>query len=101
MFDRAVAIYKCKDVELDMKNVTDETCFIPFDMQEGNANCAKVFYDLLAEMIKPPMGYLKEWGDLPKTKSGQMQKLNFDGDFESFVCFLNSKYNVLVHKKFK
>lgn len=96
MFDKAVAVYKYNDVVLDMKNINDEICFISFDMYEGKGNPAKIFYDLIAEMINPPMSYLKEWGDLPKTKSGQLQKMNFEGDFEAFVSFLNSKYSLMV-----
>lgn len=91
MFDRAVAAYKCNDVALDLKNINDDVCFISFDMQEGTANSAKVFYDLLADMIDKPLGYLKEWGDLPKTRSGRLHKMNFEGDFKSFVGFLESK----------
>lgn len=91
MFDKAVAVFKYNDVGLDLKNINDETCFISFDMQTGTANPAEVLYDLLAERIKPTMGYLKEWGDLPKTQSGRLHKINFEGDFQSFINFLESK----------
>lgn len=92
MFDKAVAVYKYNNKALEFRNIIDEIGFITFDMQSGEANPAEVFYDLLDDIVKVPMSYLKEWGDLPKTRSGQMQKLNFEGDFDAFISFLESKY---------
>ncbi|CAG9816206.1 unnamed protein product [Phaedon cochleariae] len=89
MCGKAVAVYKYNNVALDLKNINDDICFIQFDMNDGQANFAAVAYDLLAELIKPPLALSKDWGDLPKTENGRMQKLNFEGDFESFVTFLD------------
>nr|CAH7731320.1 unnamed protein product [Callosobruchus chinensis] len=89
MKERAVAVYKISNVVLDLKNITDEVYFIQFDMDNGNANTAEVLYNLLADLIKIPLSIWKEWGDLPKTENGRLQKINFDGDFECFVTFLD------------
>nr|CAI5817756.1 unnamed protein product [Callosobruchus analis] len=89
MKERAVAVYKVNNVTLDLKNINDEVYFIQFDMDNGRANTAEVLYNLLADLIKIPLSFWKDWGDLPKTENGRLQKINFDGDFECFVTFLD------------
>ncbi|XP_076264177.1 dynein axonemal heavy chain 5-like [Rhynchophorus ferrugineus] len=58
------------------------------NMDTGKGNVASIAYDLCAQLIDPPLKLSKEWGDLPKTSMGRMQKLNFVGDFDSFEDFL-------------
>lgn len=60
-------------------------------MDQGKGNVASIASDIFGQLIDPPLRLSKEWGDLPKTAMGRMQKLNFIGDWESFVLFLNSK----------
>ncbi|CAG9839793.1 unnamed protein product [Diabrotica balteata] len=87
--DKAYAVFKTKNINLDMKNITDEVFFVDFDTQLGEVSFAVLAYDVLAELIKPVVTYWTNWGDLPKTEIGRMQKLNFDGDFEAFVLYLD------------
>lgn len=61
-------------------------------MDYGKANMTAVTYDILADLISPLLALSKDWGDLLKTENGRMQKLNFEGDFSSFVTFLDSKF---------
>ncbi|KAG5892027.1 hypothetical protein JTB14_024467 [Gonioctena quinquepunctata] len=86
---KAVAVYTSNDVALDMKNVNEEVCFVLFDMDEGKLNFAAVAYDLLMDIMTPLLALSKDWGDLPKTANGRMQKLDFEGDFSAFVTFLD------------
>lgn len=66
-------------------------------MDCGRANSAAKAYDILADLIAPLLALSRDWGDLPKTENGRMQKLNFEGDFASFVTFLDSKYCLFIH----
>ncbi|XP_072395911.1 dynein axonemal heavy chain 8 [Diabrotica undecimpunctata] len=86
---KAYAVFKTKNINLDMKNITDEVFFVDFDTELGEVSFAVLAYDVLAELIKPVVTYWTNWGDLPKTEIGRMQKLNFDGDFEAFVLYLD------------
>ncbi|XP_030752815.1 dynein heavy chain 8, axonemal [Sitophilus oryzae] len=87
--EKAVAVYKVKRITLDLKNINDEIFFTEMDLSRGTKNCASIAYEIFAELIDPPLKMSKEWGDLPKTAMGRMQKLNFLGDFDSFVKFLD------------
>ncbi|KAL1516507.1 hypothetical protein ABEB36_000416 [Hypothenemus hampei] len=55
----------------------------------GRGNVASLAYDIFATLVEPLIKMSKEWGDLPKTAMGRMQKLNFLGDWEAFVEYLN------------
>lgn len=61
-------------------------------MIHSNGNCVAVVYDILFQMIKPCMDVTKEWGDLPKSEMGLDIKKNFQGDFDTFVTFLQSEF---------
>ncbi|KAJ8919736.1 hypothetical protein NQ315_006264 [Exocentrus adspersus] len=89
LVERAVAVYKFNNVGLDLKNINDEIYFIQLDMDKGKGNPAAITYDILATLIAPLLKLSKDWGDLPKTENGRVQKLNFEGDFASFVIFLD------------
>ncbi|KAJ8938536.1 hypothetical protein NQ318_016906 [Aromia moschata] len=89
LFEKCVAPYKLKDVTLDLKNINDDTFFIQLNMKNGQTNTAAVLYDILADLIVPPLSMTKDWGDLPKTYHGRMEKLIFEGDFASFVRFID------------
>lgn len=60
-------------------------------MEQGKGNVASIAFDIFSQLIKTPLDLSKEWGDLPKTAMGILQKLNFMGDWAAFVEFLNSK----------
>lgn len=59
-------------------------------MAKPTDNVASIAYDILSQLVDPPLKMYKEWGDLPKTAMGRMQQLNFMGDWDSFVEFLSS-----------
>lgn len=56
-------------------------------------NAVAVVYDFLDKVLKPSIDVTKEWGDLPKTAIGLEIKRDFEGDFQSFVDFFQSKIN--------
>lgn len=66
-------------------------------MDGGKGNSAAWAHEILASLIAPLLAMARDWGDLPKTEKGRMQKLNFEGDFSSFVTFLDSN---CIKKKF-
>lgn len=62
-----------------------------FDMHNGTEITAALVFDILHDLISPTMNIYKEWGDLLKTSCGLSQKQNFEGEFSSFVNFLQSE----------
>ncbi|XP_019756852.1 dynein axonemal heavy chain 8 [Dendroctonus ponderosae] len=89
LVERAVAVFKTKNIALELRNINDEICFVQIDMEQGKGNVASIAFDIFSQLIKSPLELSKEWGDLPKTAMGMMQKLNFMGDWAAFVEFLN------------
>lgn len=65
-------------------------------MVHSSGNAVAVVYDLLAQLLKPSLEVLKEWGELNKTAMGLDIKRDFEGDFESFVDFLQSNFPVII-----
>ncbi|XP_050311595.1 dynein axonemal heavy chain 8 [Anthonomus grandis grandis] len=87
--EKAIAVYKNKKITIDLKNITDELSFVMIDLAMAKGNMASIAYDIFGTLVDPLLKLSKDWGDLPKTAMGRMQKLNFIGDWEAFVEFLN------------
>ncbi|CAG9764101.1 unnamed protein product [Ceutorhynchus assimilis] len=88
--EKAIAVYKTKNITLDLRNITDEINFIQVDMDQGKGNLATIASDIFGQLVNPILRLSKEWGDLPKTAMGVLQKLNFLGDWQGFVEFLET-----------
>ncbi|KAJ3662197.1 hypothetical protein Zmor_006553 [Zophobas morio] len=88
MKEMVLGIYKLSNVDISLKNITDALFVTKFDIEAENGNSVAVSYNLLAQLIDPSVKLNKDWGDLPKTEVGLRQKINFEGDFNSFVDFL-------------
>lgn len=56
-------------------------------------NAVAIVFDFLDKVLKPSIDVTKEWGDLPKTAIGLEIKRDFEGDFQSFVDFFQSKHH--------
>ncbi|CAG9855812.1 unnamed protein product [Phyllotreta striolata] len=93
--NKAFAVYKLNNVNIEVKNITDEIYTVSFDTLDGQVNFAALAFDVMNRLIKPTLDVYTQWGDLTKTEIGRLAKLNFHGDFESFITFLNRIKNDL------
>lgn len=69
--------------------------FTKLDVQAANGNSVALLHNISHKLLQPSFNLNKEWGDLLKTEVGTKQQINFKGDFELFVDFLNRRYSVL------
>ncbi|XP_060520516.1 dynein axonemal heavy chain 8 isoform X2 [Cylas formicarius] len=86
--ERGVAVYKINEIGIDLKNINDELFFVQLDTRKGGVNIVYIVHEILTQLVDPPLKFTKDWGDLTKSALGRNQKLNFVGDFSSFLAFL-------------
>ncbi|XP_044745141.1 dynein axonemal heavy chain 8-like [Coccinella septempunctata] len=90
MTGSGVAVFKCSDVTISIKNVGEVVHYVQLDAPNYSGNIVAMHHDLMRRILSTPLSNntSKEWGELAKAQSGRKKQALFERYYNQFVNFI-------------